>query len=79
MYRYHLKRVFDLCVASIALVAFAPLLLILAALVRIQLGAPVIFRQQRPGLHGRPFTLLKFRSMTDARDAEGNLLPDSSA
>jgi len=76
MYRRHLKRVFDLCVASIALVAFAPLLLILAALVRIQLGAPVIFRQQRPGLHGRPFTLLKFRSMTDARDAEGNLLPD---
>ncbi len=76
MYRRHLKRVFDLCVASIALVAFAPLLLILAALVRIQLGAPVIFRQQRPGLHGRPFTMLKFRSMTDARDAEGNLLPD---
>jgi sugar transferase EpsL len=76
MYRRHLKRVFDLCVASIALVALAPLLLILAALVRIRLGAPVIFRQQRPGLHGRPFTLLKFRSMTDARDAEGNLLPD---
>ena len=79
MYRYHLKRVFDLCVASIALVTLAPLLLILATLVRIRLGAPVIFRQQRPGLHGRPFTLLKFRSMTDARDAEGNLLPDSSA
>ena len=76
MYRYHLKRVFDLCVASIALVTLAPLLLILATLVRIRLGAPVIFRQQRPGLHGRPFTLLKFRSMTDARDAEGNLLPD---
>jgi sugar transferase EpsL len=76
MYRRHLKRVFDLCVASTALVTLAPLLLILAALVRIQLGAPVIFRQQRPGLHGRPFTMLKFRSMTDARDAEGNLLPD---
>jgi sugar transferase EpsL len=76
MYRRHLKRVFDLCVASTALVALAPLLLILAALVRIRLGAPVIFRQQRPGLHGRPFTMLKFRSMTDARDAEGNLLPD---
>ncbi|MBO9325457.1 MAG: sugar transferase [Roseiflexus sp.] len=76
MYRYHLKRVFDLCVASIALVTLAPLLLILATLVRIRLGAPVIFRQQRPGLHGRPFTMLKFRSMTNARDAEGNLLPD---
>ncbi|MGQ9827348.1 MAG: sugar transferase [Roseiflexus sp.] len=76
MYRRHLKRVFDLCVAGAALVVFAPLLLILVALVRMQLGAPVIFRQQRPGLHGRPFTLLKFRSMIDARDAEGNLLPD---
>ncbi len=76
MYRRHLKRVFDLCVASIALVTLAPLLLILATLVRIRLGAPVIFRQQRPGLHGRPFTMLKFRSMTNARDAEGNLLPD---
>ena len=76
MYRRHLKRAFDFCVAGIALVTLAPLLLILAALVWIRLGAPVIFRQQRPGLHGRPFTLLKFRSMTDARDAEGNLLPD---
>ena len=76
MYRRYLKRVFDLCVASIALVGCAPLLLILAALVRMRLGAPVIFRQQRPGLHGQPFTMLKFRSMTDACDAEGNLLPD---
>lgn len=76
MYRRHLKRIFDLCIASAALIALAPLLLIIAALVRVSLGAPVIFRQQRPGLHGKPFTLLKFRSMTDARDAEGNLLPD---
>ena len=79
MYRRHLKRIFDICIAGAALVALAPLLFLVAALVRVRLGAPVIFRQQRPGLHGRPFTLLKFRSMTDARDAEGNLLPDSSA
>jgi lipopolysaccharide/colanic/teichoic acid biosynthesis glycosyltransferase len=76
MYRRHLKRIFDICIAGAALVALAPLLFLVAALVRVRLGAPVIFRQQRPGLHGRPFTLLKFRSMTDARDAEGNLLPD---
>lgn len=76
MYRRHLKRIFDISIASAALIALAPLLLIIAALVRLSLGAPVIFRQQRPGLHGKPFTLLKFRSMTDARDAEGNLLPD---
>ncbi|MCS6840082.1 MAG: sugar transferase [Roseiflexus sp.] len=76
MYRRYLKRVFDICIASAALIALAPLLLMIAALVRILLGAPVIFRQQRPGLHGKPFTLLKFRSMTDARDADGNLLPD---
>lgn len=50
---------------------------LLALLVRFKLGAPVLFRQQRPGLHGRPFTLYKFRTMTDARDAEGALLPDA--
>ncbi|MDW8213864.1 MAG: sugar transferase [Roseiflexaceae bacterium] len=76
MYRRYLKRVFDICVASVALIALAPLLLVIAALVRLSLGTPVIFRQQRPGLHGKPFMLLKFRSMTDARDAQGNLLPD---
>ncbi len=76
MYRRYLKRIFDICVASAALIALTPLLLVIAALVRVLLGAPVLFRQQRPGLHGTPFTLLKFRSMTNARDAQGNLLPD---
>ncbi|MBN2003060.1 MAG: sugar transferase [Anaerolineae bacterium] len=60
-----------------ALFLLAPLLVLLALLVRLKLGAPVIFRQQRPGLHGKPFTLYKFRTMTDARDAEGNLFPDA--
>ena len=53
-----------------------PLLGLLALLVRLKLGAPVLFRHQRPGLHGRPFTMLKFRTMTDTRDAQGNLLHD---
>lgn len=59
-----------------ALTLLWPALLFLAMLVRLQLGAPVLFRQSRPGLHGRPFSILKFRTMTDARDALGNLLPD---
>jgi len=76
MYRRYLKRVFDLCIAGVALIALAPLLLVIAAAVRLSLGAPVLFRQPRPGLDGKPFTLLTFRSMTDARNADGNLLPD---
>jgi sugar transferase EpsL len=60
----------------LALLLFSPLLGLLALLVRIRLGSPIFFRQQRPGLHGRPFTLIKFRTMTDLRDTQGNLLPD---
>lgn len=78
MYRRSFKRVFDICVASVALVILSPLFLIIMAMVWFSLGTPVIFRQLRPGLHGKPFTLLKFRSMRDLRDAEGNLLPDSA-
>jgi sugar transferase EpsL len=70
------KRVFDVVVAVIALVLLAPLLVILALLVRIKLGSPVLFRQPRPGRFASTFTLVKFRTMTDARDAEGKLLPD---
>jgi len=75
-YRRRGKRLFDLALTVPALLVLSPLLGALALLVRWQLGAPVLFRQQRPGLHGRPFILYKFRTMTEARDAEGRLLPD---
>lgn len=71
-----LKRTVDLAFSSLGLLFISPLLLGLALLVRIKLGAPVLFCQQRPGLFGKPFKMYKFRTMTDARDAEGNLLPD---
>ena len=71
-----IKRTFDILVSLAALLLLWPVLLVLAVLVRVKLGPPALFRQQRPGLHGQPFTMLKFRTMTDARDAEGNLLPD---
>lgn len=71
------KRVFDLAVAVTLLVVLAPLMLLTAALVRVFLGGPVLFRQQRPGRGGAVFELVKFRSMTDARDADGKPLPDA--
>jgi sugar transferase EpsL len=71
------KCFFDRVVALLALIGLSPVLGILAVLVRLKLGSPVLFRQQRPGLHGKPFTLSKFRTMTDKRDAQGNLLPDA--
>ena len=71
------KRVFDLTGAIAALLLLAPFLLITAALVRIFLGSPVLFRQARPGKDGKLFTCLKFRTMTEGRDAEGRLLPDA--
>ncbi|HOT90410.1 MAG TPA: sugar transferase [Anaerolineae bacterium] len=77
MYRRWVKRFFDLGIALPALLLLSPIMIGIAILVRLKLGAPVLFRQQRPGLHGKPFTLYKFRTMTDARDAEGNLLPDA--
>ncbi len=76
MYRAFGKRVLDLALTIPALILLAPVLALVALLVRIRLGSPVLFRQQRPGLHGQPFTLLKFRTMTNARDVQGNLLPD---
>jgi lipopolysaccharide/colanic/teichoic acid biosynthesis glycosyltransferase len=72
-----LKRTFDLIASLLALVLLSPLLALIALLVRLKLGSPILFRQQRPGLHGEPFTIYKFRTMTDARDARGNLLPDA--
>lgn len=71
------KRLFDLAVGLPMLVLVAPLLAVLALLVRVNLGSPIFFRQQRPGVHGKPFMLLKFRTMTALRDERGNLLPDS--
>jgi sugar transferase EpsL len=70
------KRLFDLIAASLGALAVAPIAAVIAALVRWKLGSPVLFRQQRPGLDGRPFELLKFRTMTHARGPEGHLLPD---
>ena len=70
------KRAIDLVSASAGLVMFAPVLLLIALAVRCALGSPVLFRQVRPGLHGRPFELLKFRTMIDLRDAAGELCPD---
>ena len=71
-----LKRLFDVTSSLAFLILLSPLLAGIAALARLLLGSPVFVRQLRPGLHGRPFTLLKFRTMTEARDPAGNLLPD---
>ena len=76
-YRAVGKRLFDLALAIPALIVAGPLLALVASLVRARLGSPVLFRQQRPGLHGRPFAILKFRTMTNERDADGRLLPDA--
>lgn len=70
------KRLFDIILSAGMLLVLSPLLLIVYILCRIKLGAPVFFRQERPGLHGKIFKMYKFRSMTGERDAEGNLLPD---
>lgn len=70
------KRLLDIAGAILGLGLLGLPMLIVAFLVRIKLGSPVIFRQIRPGLHGKPFVLYKFRTMTDARDEDGNLLPD---
>lgn len=72
-----MKRVFDFVMSALGLFILSPFLLIVAILVRIKLGSPVFFKQRRPGLHGKPFQMVKFRTMTDGRDAEGELLPDS--
>jgi lipopolysaccharide/colanic/teichoic acid biosynthesis glycosyltransferase len=71
------KRLFDILIAAIALIALTPVFIALALLVRWKLGSPVLFRQRRPGLRARPFELLKFRSMVDARRPDGSLLPDA--
>lgn len=72
-----LKRLLDITVATTALVVLSPLYVVTAYNVRQKLGSPVLFRQTRPGLHGKPFEIIKFRSMRDALDSNGNILPDS--
>ena len=72
-----LKRAFDIVFSACWLIGFAPLLLVVAMLVRLKLGSPVLFVQERPGYLGRPFRMVKFRTMTDARGPDGELLPDS--
>lgn len=75
MYK-HIKRLFDFVSAFLALIVFSLLLAVIAVLVKVKLGAPVIFKQERPGLNNKVFTLYKFRTMTDERDENGKLLPD---
>ncbi len=76
-WRLALKKLFDRAVAVVVLVVLAPLLLVIALLVWLTMGGPVLFRQERPGHKGRPFRIVKFRTMTDGHDAVGRLLPDA--
>lgn len=75
-YEKYIKRPQDFICALLAIIVLSPVLFLISILVRIKLGSPVIFSQDRPGLNGKIFKLYKFRSMSDARDEEGNLLPD---
>jgi len=72
-----LKRVFDVLAASIGLLLLSPVIAIVALMIRRRLGTPVLFRQVRPGMNGKPFEMVKFRTMRDAVDAQGNVLPDA--
>jgi lipopolysaccharide/colanic/teichoic acid biosynthesis glycosyltransferase len=72
-----LNRLFDAFAAAFGLLILTPVILIVAWQVKYKLGSPVFFRQTRPGLHGKPFKMIKFRTMLDAADSEGNPLPDS--
>lgn len=72
-----MKRLMDILGAGFGLILLSPVLIVVAVLIRRQMGAPVFFCQTRPGLHGKPFTMIKFRSMRDAVDAQGRALPDA--
>ncbi len=75
-YYPHGKRVLDIVLATLGLILTFPLALVIAVAIRLTMGPPIVFRQVRPGLHGKPFVMYKFRTMLDLRDEEGNLLPD---
>lgn len=74
---YAIKRLFDLAISLAGLILLSPFLLIIASLVWVKNGRPILYKQQRPGYKGKPFFIYKFRTMTDKRDSTGNLLPDS--
>ena len=76
MYAKYIKRILDLILSLMALIVLMPLMIIIGILVRINLGSPIIFKQKRPGKNEKIFTLYKFKTMTDKRDIDGNLLPD---
>lgn len=77
IYRKYVKRLLDIIISLCALIILSPILLITALLVRVKLGSPVIFHQERPGYNEKIFKLCKFRSMTEEKDENGNLLPDA--
>ncbi|MCT4478542.1 sugar transferase [Peribacillus frigoritolerans] len=77
MYRRFIKRAMDFILSLIAIVVLSPILLVVALLVRVKLGSPVLFKQKRPGLNEDVFLMYKFRTMTDERDEHGELLPDN--
>lgn len=77
MYKYFFKRLFDIIGALFGLILLSPVFLVVGLLVRIKLGAPIIFKQKRPGKNEKIFTMYKFRTMTDEKDDNGDLLPDS--
>lgn len=77
LYRNYFKRLMDFILSLVAIIILSPILLVVAILVRVKLGSPVIFKQKRPGLNEKIFTMYKFRTMTDEKDENGELLPDS--
>ncbi|MCF6095703.1 sugar transferase [Thermovorax subterraneus] len=74
--KYFIKRAMDIVLSAVLLLLLSPIMILIALLVYINLGSPVIFKQMRPGLHGKPFCIYKFRTMKDLRDENCNLLPD---
>lgn len=76
IYEKSLKRILDICIASFTLLLLSPVIIIVAILVKLKLGSPVIFTQERPGLNEKVFKLYKFRTMTSEKDKDGNYLPD---
>ncbi|MBH1942042.1 sugar transferase [Mobilitalea sibirica] len=76
MYKKYTKRILDVILSTIAIISLLPIILMVALLVRIKLGSPILFKQKRPGMDEKIFTLYKFRTMTDKKDESGKLLPD---